>query len=402
MSRLPPARYLDPTTPPHITTLVLVAGVAALSMNLFLPSLPAMASYFGVDYPVMQMSITLYLVATAIIQALIGPFADRYGRRVVMLIVMTIFVLASLGAMLAATFEIFLACRLLQAVVSTGFVLSRAVVRDIVEEARAASMIGYVTMGMSLVPMVAPLLGGVLQSAFGWQSSFMVLSLAGMAMLWLIWRDMGETAPKRSGGLAAQLRDYPPLLRSQLFWAYCAIATLASGAFFAYLGGAPYASSTYFGLSPELMGFYFGAPAIGYMLGNFLSARYASRYGIIRMITWGALLEACGMLILSGFAAIDLAGANLFFAMIFFIGLGNGLIIPNANAGLLSVQPKLAGSAAGLGGSMMIGGGAILSALAGVVQGPETGILPLSLLIFLSTAACMPCLWWIKSAKLRA
>ena len=131
--------FLNRNTPPHVATLILMAGVGALSLNVFLPSLPSMAAHFEVDYSLMQLSVSLYLAATAIVQIAIGPISDRYGRRPVVIGMVSIFILACLGAIFSPTFGIFLACRLLQTSIATGFAMSRAVVRDMVPQDQAAS-----------------------------------------------------------------------------------------------------------------------------------------------------------------------------------------------------------------------------------------------------------------------
>ncbi|SEN64011.1 MFS transporter, DHA1 family, bicyclomycin/chloramphenicol resistance protein [Pseudorhodobacter antarcticus] len=396
MTTKPIVRYLDRTTAPHITTLVLIAGIAAMSLNVFLPSLPSMAAYFGVDYAVMQLSLSLYLGATALLQLFVGPISDRFGRRPVMLAAAAIFTFASLGTLIAPNYGVFLACRLIQAVIAAGFVLSRAAVRDMVPQDQAASMIGYVSMGMALVPMIAPMVGGALDEAFGWRASFFMLAVSGAALFWLIWADMGETAKTRATSFTAQFRQYPQLFASQRFWGYCLSAGFASGAFFAYLGGAPYVATTFYAMNAATLGFYFGAPALGYMAGNFISGRYSVRYGINRMIMAGALTSSLGMGLLTLLAMVDLAGPTAFFGLMIFVGIGNGLLTPSANAGMLSVRPELAGSAAGLGGSFMIAVGACLSALAGLLLGPTTGPMPLILLMLLSSLAAIACVFWVK------
>lgn len=396
MNKLSPVRYLDRTTPPHITTLVLIAGVAALSLNVFLPSLPSMSAYFGVDYALMQLSVSLYLATTALLQLAIGPISDRFGRRPVMLFGAAVFTLASLGALFAPNFTVFMACRLAQAIIASGFVLSRAAVRDMVPQDQAASMIGYVTMGMSVVPMVGPVIGGALDAAFGWQASFAILALSGAGLFALMWFDMGETTTTRAASFSAQFRQYPALLASQRFWGYCLAAAFASGAFFAYLGGAPYVGTQYFHLNPAHLGAYFGAPALGYMAGNFLSGRYSVRYGVNWMILTGALLSTAGMLVLLVLTLLGVAGPMAFFGLMISVGLGNGMLMPNANAGMLSVRPNLAGSAAGLGGAFMIGGGAALSALSGFILGPDTGPMPLVLLMTATSGAAILCILWVR------
>jgi len=378
-------RFLRRTSPPHVVTLVLIAGISALSMNIFLPSLPNMAAYFQADYRLMQLSVSLYLGVNAVLQVFVGPISDRYGRRPVLLWGAALFVLATIGCLLASTVEVFLMFRMFQAVIVTGMVLSRAIVRDMVSQDEAASVIGYVTMGMAIVPMIGPAIGGVLDAAFGWQANFLLLAGLGVALYALIWADVGETAIGRATSFADQAREYPELLRSQRFWGYCAASAFSSGAFFAYLGGAPFVGSVVFGLDPEHLGLFFGAPAVGYMLGNFITGRYSRRVGINPMILWGTALSAFG-LVLSILVFYAGHGSELsFFGFMTFVGLGNGLVIPNATSGMLSVRPSLAGTASGLGGAIMIGGGAVLSALAGATLSPETGAYPL-LWIMLATA----------------
>lgn len=395
----PRVRFLNRGTPPHVFTLVLMAGVGALSLNVFLPSLPSMAEHFGVEYSLMQLSVSLYLATTAFVQIAIGPLSDRYGRRPTVLATAGLFSVASLGAVVAPNFGTFLICRLLQTSIATGFAMSRAVVRDMVPQDQAASMIGYVTMGMSVVPMIGPAFGGVLDEAFGWQATFWMLALSGILLFTLVYFDQGETFTRREGGFQAQIKEYPALLTSQRFWAYCLAAAFSSGAFFAYLGGAPFVGSDVFKMDASTLGFYFGAPAIGYLVGNGISGKYSVRYGVNKMVMAGALLTAIGMGLLLAFDIAGLHSPNVFFGFMIFIGLGNGILLPNANAGMLSVQPHLAGSAAGLGGAFMVGGGAALSAIASFILAPGSGALPLIALMFLTTLASVLCAVW---ALLRA
>ncbi len=133
-----------------------MSGLAALSMNIFLPSLPGMARYFDTDYAVMQLSVSAYLAVSALMQLAIGPISDRFGRRSVSLWSIFIFVLATIGTLFAPNAAWFLVFRMAQAVVATSLALARVVVRDMVPTAEAASMIGYGTIGMALVPMIGP------------------------------------------------------------------------------------------------------------------------------------------------------------------------------------------------------------------------------------------------------
>lgn len=391
MTTLPPPAARRP----HLITLVSISATGALSMNIFLPSLPAMARDFGVEYGFMQLSVSAFLAVSAVLQLLCGPISDRFGRRPVVLGAFAIFLLATLGALLATDPVWFMAFRLLQAVVTTGFVISRAVVRDIVPADQAASMIGYVTMGMSLVPMIAPTLGGVLDETLGWRASFVAMGIAGLAVMALCAADLTETA--RGGGvpLRQQVATYPVLARSQRFWGYALAATLSAGSFYAYLGGAPFVGQVVLHLSPAEVGYWFAGPSIGYALGNFISARYSMRIGMNRMILAGAV--SCSAFLIAAFLA-DLAGRLtplVFFGAVGFMGLGNGMLLPNANAGMMSVRPELAGTASGLGGALAVAGGAGLAALAGALLHDDTGAAPLLVIMAGSAIASIGFILWV-------
>ena len=378
------ARFLDRTTPPHIITLVVIAGVAALCMNLFLPSLAAMALHFETDYAVMQFAVSGYLAATACLQLLIGPLSDLFGRRPVMLASIAMMIVATLVCMLAPDITVFMFGRVAQAAVVSGFVLARAIVRDMVPMEQAASMIGYVTMGMSVVPMVGPTVGGLLNDISGWQSSFALLGLLGVGILVLAWFDLGETNHNRSASFSQQFHAWPELLRSPLFWGYALTSTFSSGMFFSFLGGAPFVGSVLYGLAPAMLGLQFFFMASGYMLGNFVSGRYASQIGITRMMLSGNVVAIAGIVAAIALIFTGAESPYAFFVPLALIGVGNGVTLPSANAGMVSVQPHLAGSASGLGGAMTIGGGAALSVLASSVLSKEDGTWPL-LLVMLAT-----------------
>ncbi|MCC5961335.1 MAG: multidrug effflux MFS transporter [Rhodobacteraceae bacterium] len=396
----PQSVFLNRNTPPHVATLVAQASVAALAMNVFLPSLPSMVVYFDTSYSVMQLSVSLYLAMNAVLQVFIGTISDRYGRRPVLLASLVVFIIATVGTLLAANVTVFLVFRMMQALVVSAMVLSRASIRDVLDENAAASRIGYVTMGMALVPMIAPAIGGFLDEAFGWRGSFTLMLVAGVAVLVLSWADMGETKHNRSGSLRQQFATLPELMRARRFWGYCGSATLASGAFFAYLGGAPFVGSRVFELSPSVLGMYFGAPAVGYAFGNFLSGRYAARFGINYMILVGSLIGFSGMIILSLLYLAGALSAAVFFGCFIMIGLGNGMLLPSATSGMMSVRPHLAGTASGMGGAIMIGGGAALSALAGALLTPGSGAGPLIWMMLATTGATiLPVLYVMRRAR---
>jgi MFS transporter, DHA1 family, multidrug resistance protein len=380
-------RPFDRTTPPHIVTLVMAAATASVATNIFLPSLPGMAAHFQADYGVVQLTVSLYLAATALLQLGIGPASDRFGRRPVMLVSFAIFILGTIAAVYAPTIEVLLACRVLQAFSASGIVLSRAIVRDTVGPDGAASRIGYITMGMTVAPMIGPLIGGLLDEAYGWQSTFHLTLVFGVFAFLMTYFDLGETNAQPSASMVAQFRSYPELFRSQRFWGYSATAAFASGAFFAFLGGGPFVATHMLGLTPSGYGMYFILVTSGYMLGNFISGRYATRIGINRMMLAGNLIAAVGMALSIPLFLAGFYHPLSFFGPTFFVGMGNGITLPSANAGVVSVRPHLAGSASGLGGALQIGGGAVLSVVAGVLLTGTSGPYPLLAVMLLSSVA---------------
>jgi MFS transporter, DHA1 family, multidrug resistance protein len=387
---------------PHIATLVIAASVGPLAMNVFLPSLPGMARDLETDYALVQLTVSLYLAATALLQLVIGPASDRFGRRPTMLICFMIFLVGSLAAIFAPTIEFLLAARFLQAFSAAGLVLSRAIVRDTVGPDGAASKIGYVTMGMSVVPMIGPAIGGLLDETFGWQSTFVLIFVSGCIAFAIVYFNLNETNHRRTTSMVEQFRAYPDLFRSRRFWGYSLTAAFTSGAFFAFLGGGPFVATEILNLRPAEYGLYFGLLSGGYMIGNFMSGRYSRRVGINAMMMIGSLTSMSGIIL-----CVILFGAGLMhplalFLPISFVGLGNGMTLPNANAGLVSVRPHLAGSASGLGGALQIGGGAALSVIAGALLSPTSGPWPLIWVMLACTlagvAATLYVIWVAKRA----
>lgn len=389
--------FLSRNTPPHIVTLVLATGVAALSLNIFLPSLPGMARHFGVDYGLMQLAVSAYLAASAVAQFVVGPISDRYGRRPVLLWVVAIFTLASVAALFAPNAEAFLAARFVQAVVATAFVLARAAVRDMVPGPAAASMIGYVTMGMSLVPMIGPAVGGLLDGLFGWQANLAVLAASGALLFALVWADMGETVSGGGLGFGAQMRAYPILLRSPRFWGYALSAAASAGLFYAYLGGAALVGEQAFGLSPVEVGYFFALPSLGYLIGNWISGRFSLHLGMDRMVLWGTVLATAAIAVALIAEAAGVLGPITFFTVVGVTGIGNGLSLPSANAGLMSVRADLAGTASGLGATMTIGTGAALASLTATLLGPEVEVARLLWVMFGSSALSVVAILWVMA-----
>jgi DHA1 family bicyclomycin/chloramphenicol resistance-like MFS transporter len=400
MSKELQPRFLDNLTPPSIFTLICLSAIGALAMNIFLPSLPAMAETFDVTYAAATLSVTLFLAMNAVFQLFVGPLSDRFGRRPIVLASLIIFCFSSFGCILATSFEIFLVCRLLQSVVVAGLVLSRAAIRDVHSQDQAASVIGYVTMGMAILPLIGPAVGGGLEVQFGWIASFWVLFGIGIFVFVLAYLDMGETNKHRTTSMVAQFQAYPELLSSRRFWGYCLTATFSAGAYFAYLGGAAYVGREIFSLSPAVLGFYLGAPAIGYIIGNGLSGKLSVAVGVNKMILTGTLITALGMLLCISLFLFTIPIPLSFFGCVSFMGIGNGMVLPNSTSGMMSVRPHLAGSASGIGGTINTAGGASIATATSAILIPGTGTLPLLFIMLASTIlSVLTITYVIKRAK---
>ncbi len=361
------------TSPPTLTTLVLLTALATLSLNMFLPSLPGMAAAFQADYALVNLSIAGYLAITAVLQVIIGPLSDRYGRRPVLLVALVIFVFASLGCALASDIWVFLAFRILQGAIIAGAALSRAVIRDMVPAQEAASLMGYVSMAMAVAPMLGPMFGGALDAVFGWRANFIAFTAMGTALLWLCWADLGETNAEPSATFRRQFRSYPELFRSRRFWGYSLCMAFSTAAFYAFLSGAPLVAQRLLGVSSAELGFYIGSITCGFFFGSFLSGRLAKHFALTSMMIAGRLV-ACGGLSI-GLAFILTGNVNLLtlFGATIFVGIGNGVTMPSASAGALSVRPQLAGSASGLSGALLVAVGALVTSVTGAIVTEETG-----------------------------
>lgn len=396
MSNFPKARFLNHSTQPHMATLILLSSISALAMNVFLPSLPRMAVHFDSTPAIVGLSVGIYLGASALLQLAAGPLSDLFGRRPVALWTLGIFAVTSVLIIYAPNIHVFLALRTVQAISACCVVISRAIVRDTTDTAESGSKIGYVTMGMAIVPMLSPVLGGFLDGWLGWQANFWFLATVG-GVIWLIcYLDHGETAPPSTHKISSQFAEYSELLKARRFWGYCISSALGAGAFFAFLGGGPFVGSVVFNLTPEALGIYIGVPAIGYIIGNFLSGRFSKQIGIDRMVLWGLLVTMAGMSLSLLVSYAGYGSATSFFGFMTFVGLGNGITMPNATAGMLSVRPHLAGAASGLGGAIMIGGGAALSAASGLILKPGSSEMPLVCLMWLSAAGGVLCILYVR------
>lgn len=374
-------------------TLVLLTGFSPLSLNMFMPSLPNIAEEFSTDYATVSIAIAGYLAIAAMIQLVVGPLSDRVGRRPVLLVALIVFTGASVGCALAQDVWTFLSFRMLQGGMTAGYTLSLAIVRDTRSERQAASLIGYIGMAMAIAPMLGPMLGGMLDTAFGWRASFVFYALSGLILFVVCWIDLGETRQVRSMETGGPPETVITLVREPLFWAFSLCGAFSTGAFFIFLTGAPLVATSVFGITTAELGFYIGTITAGFMLGGFISGRCAPRFEPTTMMLAGRLVACIGLTTGVAAVAAGVLSPLLFFGSTVFVGIGNGITTPSGNAGVMSVRPNLAGSAAGLNGALVVASGAVLTTLTGAVL-PQDGALELlMLMLFASVAGLLLVVW---------
>ena len=378
------SHFLDRSSPPHISTLAILAGVSAMNMSIFLPSLPSMSKDFDVEYGTMQIFISGYFLSLAFFQLIIGPVSDRIGRKPTMIAAFILFTTSTLICEITTNFYVFLVFRMLQAGVAAGFVLGRAVIRDIVPMEHAASMIGYVTMAMTIMPMLAPAIGGILEEQLNWRYSLRLMYLMGIISLLLIWFDQKETLNKNETSSSKFSDDYKELFSNRNFWFYVVVMGFSVGSYFSFLTGAPVISAEYFELAPSVQGYLFALLGLGFLLGNFLTGRFALKIGPNRFMLWGCFIALTGPLLQCLIYFNFIFGPLSFFAPMFLVGLGQGLIVPNAAAGIVSVNPRLAGSASGLGATIQVMIGGILAYITGYIISIFVTPLPLIFILLIT------------------
>lgn len=372
----------DPRLAPRalVPLLVVLAAIGPMALNLPLPAVPGLARYFETDPGTIQLTITLYLAGMAVAQLVLGPLSDRYGRRPVILGALAVTAAMSLFAALAASAAMLIVARVLQSFgASAGQVIGRAIIRDVFDKDRAASMIGWVTMAMVVAPMISPSIGGLMSETIGWRWVFAATAVIAAVTLALAAIRLPETRAVVSSPTVGQLlRDARDLVRNRMFLGYLLIGALSSVTFFSFVGGAPHATVTLMGQSSTAYGLWFMVNACGYMLGNAVCGRYAARFGSDRLIRWGSVMMLVMALVQF---AIALAGWMVHPVWLFLpqaaIAFANGLQLPGAIAGAVSVRPEAAGSASGFVGFSQMGLGALAAQASGTLVGSLMSTVPM-------------------------
>jgi len=341
---------LRPNTLALTALLALLTAVGPLSVDLYLPSLPAIGRTFAAEPAAVQLTISVYLIGFAVGQVAYGPLSDRHGRKPVMLAAMLIYCVATLACALAPSIEALIAARALQAFGASGaVVLARAVVRDLYDGPRAGRELSLMAMIMGLAPIIAPVIGSGLQAAFGWRACFVFLILAGIAaaaaVRWLLPETLRKHAHGPGAGLIASIGV---VARNRAALAHIAIIAGGYGGLFAFISGSPFVLQSVHALSPFGYALSFAIASGGYILGTSLAAELVVRWGLDRTIGWGAVaLAAAGVAMVLATALASRAVAGFVAPMTLYL-FGLGLAMPQALAGALQPFPERAGAASSL------------------------------------------------------
>ena len=369
--------------------LVAMTGVAPISLYMLVPALPVLATTFGRDISIAQMTVSLYMVGIACSQIIMGPLSDRFGRRPVLLTGLSLMVAASAACIFAETLPQLIAARFLQALGgATGMVVSRAIIRDLYSRERISSMISLVIAVMMIAQMLSPLTGGLLETAFGWRSIFYVITAASLVIAVAIALTLPETRRDRAeaGGFRG---DVGSLFKSRAFIGYVLCQVLASQIIFTFAGGGPYIVVMQMGRSSAEYGAWFATTGFAYLIGNLFCVRFAPRHSLEKLIWFGLALQFLGALLnlIWGIAGLNLAPSWLFGTQML-VMFANAFVMSNSAAGAISIRPEAAGTASGAMGFLQMGIGSLFSQFGAWLGGHFVTPVPLNIAIVLLSAAC--------------
>ncbi len=377
-----------------IVVLGALSAFGPLSIDMYLPGLPSMASDLSASASAAQLTVTACLIGLSVGQLFAGPISDARGRRPVLLAGVTVFVAASLACAVAPNVWVLVAVRLAQGLGgAVGIVLARAIVRDHYAGAALARMYAILFAINALAPVLAPIIGGQLLHVTDWRGVFVALSAVGALMLLASWLIVTETLPpqlRRSGGVAEALTTMGALLRERRFVGCVLCAAFAFGAMFAYIAGSPFVLQDIHGVSPQGFSLLFALNAVGILIATRIGVHFVAGFGATRVLAAGMHVCLAGALIVL-VGVLGGLGLGLLLVGLFVCVSSVGIINPNAAALAMAGHPSSAGSASALFGLAGFGFGALIAPLVGI--GGVHDATPMAVLMAASAAAGVVVLW---------
>lgn len=368
--------------------IVLVLGSLAsfgpLSLDMYLPALPVLAGDLHTTTSLAQMSLTACMLGLSLGQLIAGSLSDVRGRRMPLLIGLIIYAISSVLCMFSPSIWVFLGLRFVQGMAgAAGIVISRAIVRDMYEGVELTKFIALLMLVNGAAPILAPIAGGQILEFTTWRGVFLVLSLIGVLMLFVVMLGLKETHPperRSKGGLTSTLRTFRGLLTDRMFMGYALTQGLVFAGMFAYISGSPFVLQDIFGVTPQMFSMCFAINGLGVIIAGQITGRLAGKVSNHRLLAGGLTLAAFGGLLLF-IATLSGTGLYVILAAFFFIVSSVGPVSVATTSLALQNQGKSAGSAAALLGllSFIIGG--LIAPLVGL-GGSETAV-PLGIIIAL-------------------
>jgi DHA1 family bicyclomycin/chloramphenicol resistance-like MFS transporter len=392
---------LRPGTFALTALLAALSAVGPLTTDMYLPSLPDIVHQLGATTAQGQLTISAYLIGFAVGQIVYGPVADRHGRKPVLIGAIVLYCAASLACALSTSIEMLIVARFAQALGgSGGVVLARAIVRDLYSGARAGRELSLIGAVMALAPVLAPIVGGALQTGFGWRSPFFSLTAVAVVGAAVIVLLLPETLAMRASepvSLASIAKSYRLVARNPAFLAYLGLATTVYAGLFVWISGASFVLQNLYGLSPFSFGFAFAFGAVGYGFGSSLSARLTRYLGIDGIIGIGAGAVTIGGLGMVAAVAFGLgSAASLVLPMAVYLA-GLGMVLPQSIAGAMTPFPDRAGAASSLLGFIQQSVAALCGAIIGVLLGQSAWPLAAGV----AAAGCATLALWIATHAVR-
>lgn len=360
---------LRPDTLAMTAVLAMLTALGPLSTDFYLPSLPDIVRAMATDVAGAQATLSAFLFGFAAGQVVWGPLSDRLGRRPVLLIGLGLFVVTTLACAFAPSIEALIGARFAQALGASGpIVLGRAMVRDLYDGPRAGRELARMGMIMGIVPAIAPVIGGVLQNAFGWRSTFLASLVFALALLAIVVTVLPETlrqrAPERLSVLAI-IRGYRLLLQNRAYRVYVGLTSIAFAGLFAFISGSSFVLMGIYGLSAPVYGLSFGFAVLGFILGTIIAQRLVGRRGLDGVIAIGVVCLAAGGLAMLVCVSTGFGGPLGVILPMALYTCGIGLVMPQAQAAAMMPFPDRAGAASSLTGLCQM----LLSACVGLLVG---------------------------------